>query len=491
VLKPYDIMLVFELLVIISMKLNKIDVNATLEDAKKLIAQETNVSPALKAMFELMILIISLLANRLGLNSKNSSKPPSSDPNRKKKNKRNTSGKKAGGQHGRKVAQLKPVDNPDNIETLKIDKRTLPRDTYTEVGYDKRQVIDIETKIIVTEYQAQILENSSGKRFTAEFPFNVTRPIQYGASTKASSVYMSQFQLVPYNRIEDYFSDQLGLNISTGSFFNFNKEAYDLLADFEQVAKGKLINSSRVNSDETGINVNGKRIWLHTACNEKWTHFFPHLKRGYEAMNDIGILPNFGGVLCHDHWKPYYLYSCMHSLCNAHHLRELEWSATEDKQKWAEKMKAFLIMLNKEVDDAGGKLTKQQSSRYQKKYGAILDEAHKACPAPTTIRKPGQRGRLKKSKSRNLLERLIDFKADVLRFMDDVNVPFTNNQGENDLRMTKVQQKISGCFRSMDGAYIFCRVRSYLITCRKHGVSPTDALETLFKGKLPDFIQAD
>lgn len=471
------------------MKLNNIDVSSTLDKAKALLTQEKNISPALKAMMELLILLISLLVSRLGLNSKNSSKPPSSDPNRKKQSKRNTSGNKVGGQNGRKGAQLKPVDNPDIVEVLKIDKRTLPRDNYTEVGYDKRQVIDVEAKVIITEYQAQILENSNGKKFTAAFPLNVTRPVQYGASTKACSVYMSQFQLVPYNRIEDYFSDQLGLNISTGSFFNFNKEAYDLLADFEQIIKKKLINSSRINSDETGINVNGKRIWLHTACNDKWTHFSPHQKRGSEAMNEIGILPKFKGVLCHDHWKPYYLYSCLHSLCNAHHLRELEWSATDDNQRWAEEMKELLKTLNKKVDDSGGKLSKQQSSYYQGKYETILEDANKECPAPTTARKPGQRGRLKKSKSRNLLERLINFKDDVLRFMNNIDVPFTNNQGENDLRMTKVQQKISGCFRSMEGANIFCRVRSYLITCKKHDIAATEALETLFKGKLPDFIQ--
>ena len=245
--------------------------------------------------------------------AKNSSKPPSSNPNCKKKSKRNPAGKKKGGQKSCKGTQLKPVSNPDKVEVLKIDKRTWPRDTYTEVGYDKRQVIDIETKIVITEYQAQILESCNGKRFTAEFPLNVTRPIQYGASTKACSVYMSQFQLVPYNRIEDYFSDQLGLNISTGAFFNFNKEAHDLLTDFEKIAKDKLINSARVNADETGINVNGKRIWLHTACNDKWTHFLPHLKRGSEAMDAIGILPKFKGVLCHDHWKSsIYIVACTH-----------------------------------------------------------------------------------------------------------------------------------------------------------------------------------
>ena len=148
---------------------------------------------------------------------------------------------------------MKPVNNPDIIEVLKIDKRTLPRDNYTEIGYAKRQVIDVETKIVITEYQAQILEDSSGRKITADFPPGVTRPVQYGASTKASSVYMSQFQLVPYNRIEDYFSEQLGLDISIGSFFNFNREAYDLLSKFESVAKNKLINSSTIHSDETGM----------------------------------------------------------------------------------------------------------------------------------------------------------------------------------------------------------------------------------------------
>ena len=239
--------------------------------------------------------------------------------------------------------------------------------------------------------------------------------------------------------------------------------------------------------DETGININGKRIWLHTACNAKWTYFYPHKKRGSEAMDEIEILPKFKGVLCHDHWKAYYKYACSHSLCNAHHLRELEWSAVEDNQKWASKLKEFLEKLNKEVDEAGGKLTPKQSVCRRKRYKKLLVDAEKECPPPKIERKPGQRGRLKKSKSRNLLERLIRYQNDVLRFIDDIEVPFTNNQGENDLRMTKVQQKISGCFRSEDGAFIFCRIRAYLITYRKHGVGATEALELLFKGKLPKF----
>ena len=469
------------------MTLKNINIEETVEKARSLLSKENNISAALKSAFEDLLLLITLLFQQKGLNSRNSSKPPSDDKNRQRGSNKKKSTHKPGGQKGRKGVQLKPVANPDKIEIIKYDKRTLPRDDYKEVGFDTRQVIDIETRIIVTEYRAQILEDSNGKRYTADFPHNVTRPIQYGPKTKASSVYMSQFQLVPYARIEDYFSEQLGLNVSTGSIFNFNKEAYEALSRFEEISKQKLINSARINSDETGININGKRVWLHTACNDMWTHFFSHHKRGSEAMNVAGILPKFNGTLCHDHWKPYYLYSCQHALCNAHHLRELEWSATEDKQGWAKKMKAFLIKLNKKVDVAGGKLNERQSAYYRKRYKRLLKEANKECPPPEAKRKIGQRGRIKRSKSRNLLERLTDFQDDVLRFMDDGNVPFTNNQGENDLRMTKVQQKISGCFRSEEGTLIFCRIRGYLITCRKHGVSATEALETLFKGKLPDF----
>ena len=471
------------------MKTSNINIEETIDKAKNLLAKEKNISPALRAVFEVLLLLVCTLFQSKKLNSKNSSKPPSDDKNRKRGSNKKKSIRKPGGQKGRAGVQLKPVTNPDKVEVINIDKRTLPHDDYKEVGFDRRQVIDIETNVIITEYRAQILEDSQGQRYTAEFPMSVTRPIQYGPKTKATSVYMSQFQLTPYNRIEDYFLQQAGLNVSVGSLFNFNKEAYELLNVFDRIAKQQLIDSKRVNADETGININGKRVWLHAVCNDKWTYFYPHHKRGTEAMDEIGILSKFNGVLCHDHWKAYYRYGCLHSLCNAHHLRELEWSHIEDKQTWAGKFKAFLIKLNKKVDAAGGALNKTQSAYYRKCYNKILEKAQKECPPPDeTTRKPGQRGRMKRSKSRNLLERLIGFQDDVLRFMDDKDVPFTNNQGENDLRMTKVQQKISGCFRSEEGAYIFCRIRAYLITCRKHGVGATEALESLFIGELPSFI---
>ena len=322
----------------------------------------------------------------------------------------------------------------------------------------------------------------------AAFPIGVDKAVQYGNGIKAHSVYMSQFQLVPYNRIQDHFSDQIQVPVSEGSIFNFNQEAYQLLGDFENRAKSKLVEADLAHADETGINIGGKRHWLHGVSNDLWTLYYPHEKRGTEAMNEMGVLPEFMGILCHDHWKPYYTYNCTHALCNAHHLRELTRAWEQDGQKWALEMKTFLETINQKVIDAGGALDVGESQKQRRKYRALIKKAENECPEPERPKKKGKRGRIKKTKSRNLLERLRDYENDVLRFMDIDYVPFSNNLAENDIRMTKVQQKISGCFRSIEGAKIFCRVRSYLSTCRKHGISPTEALRSLFDGKLPDAL---
>jgi len=190
--------------------------------------------------------------------------------------------------------------------------------------------------------------------------------------------------------------------------------------------------------------------------------------------------------------SPITIYGATHALCNAHHLRELERAREQDGQQWAEQMSVVLLKkINKVTHEAGGRLEITVSEHYRKRYRDLLQEAEKECPAPDETNRKGRRGKVPRSKSRNLLERLRDFEGDVLRFMDDKTVPFSNNQAENDLRMTKVQQKISGCFRSMDGAKIFCRIRGYLSTCRKHGVTATKALRLLFEGKDPHFMTAD
>lgn len=474
---------------IVWVKLENYDIDETLKEVETLLRHEKDLSPALLAMIKVMMMLLKLLSHRMGLNSRNSSKPPSSDPDRLKSSKKK-SGRKPGGQKGHVGKTLTQIAAPDEIEIISIDRRTLPKGhRYKEAGVEKRQVFDIYVGRNVIEYQAQVLEDENGNRFVASFPEGVTKAVQYGNALKAHAVYMSQYQLLPYKRIEDYFTEQLQIPISQGSLFNFNKEAFKNLANFDQITKDRLAGATIIHADETGINIESKRRWLHCASNSQWTYFFPHEKRGTEAMDEINIIPRFKGILCHDHWKPYYRYNdCLHALCNAHHLRELTSAYEQDKQVWAGKMKALLEEMNIAVHEAGGSLDKKEANKYRQYYQQLLAAAEDECPPPDETQRTGKRGRVKRSKARNLLERLQKYENDVLRFMENPAVAFTNNLGENDIRMTKVQQKISGCFRSSEGAEIFCRVRGYLSTCRKHGVSSSHAMEMLFEKKVPDFI---
>ena len=352
----------------------KINITETVEKTKEMLETDPGMSHAMRAMFEMLLMIITLLSAKLGLNSKNSSKSPSSDPNRKKKPGKGNKNK-PGGQLGHTGTTLEPITNPDKIISIKVNKRDLPKEQYHEVGFEARQVVDIEISRIVTEYRAQILEDSTGRRYVAAFPKGLGRPIQYGQSVKAHAVYLSQFQLLPYERVADYFINEASIPISVGSLFNFNKEAYHLLETFDALAKQRLIQATLVHADETSINVNGKRIWLHNASNEQWTYFYPHEKRGAEAMNEIGILPQVRGTLIHDHWKPYYTFqSCTHALCNAHHLRELQWVIdTYPEYTWAKILQELLL----EINDAVGQTQMQcldasQVTFYVQRYQQVI-----------------------------------------------------------------------------------------------------------------------
>lgn len=472
------------------MRINDIDIDATLSEVELLLKEDKQLSPALRSLITVLVMVVKLLTNRIGLNSRNSSKPPSTDPKREKQTRKKTN-KKSGGQPGHAGTTLKQIEDPDGIESLKIDRRTLPKGEYEDAGVEKRQIFDIDISRWVTEYQAEVLVNKvTGKYYTASFPEGVTKAVQYGNKLKAHAVYMSQYQLLPYNRVQEFFSGQMGIALSEGSIYNFNLEAFNKAKPFEDIAKQQLTQAPLLHVDETGININADKHWLDCATNASWTIFFPHKRRGNEATDQFGILPAFKGVLCHDHWKPYYCYTdCLHALCNAHHLRELTRAWEQDGQAWANQLKTLLEDVNRAVHKCGGKLPGKASEAYWQQYRKILKKAETKCPAPDEKSRQGKRGRLKRSKARNLLERLINYEEDVLRFMDNEIVPFTNNQGERDIRMTKVHQKISGCFRSMKGAEIFCRVRGYLSTCRKQDVSSSKAMELLFNGELPDFAK--
>lgn len=472
------------------MKISNMDVDAILANVRQQLQDDKTLSPSLRAAIEMMMVLIQIMTGRLNTNSANSSKPPSQDPNRPKKS-RSKSERKSGGQPGRIGKTLQRVEEPDAVKAVKVDRRTLPKGSaFRVVGYEKRQVFDLDISRVVTEYQAEILENEQGQRVTALFPVGVDRPVQYGPRLKAHAVYLSQYQLLPYERVREYFEDQVGIPLSAGSLFNFNQDAFDKAQGFEYWVKDRLAESELIHADETSINIGGQRHWLHCASNDGLTWLAPHAHRGHEAMEAIGILPGFHGVLCHDHWKPYYRYQCRHALCNAHHLRELQRAWEQDKQTWAQRMQSLLCTMDDAVKNAGGSLPPEKAEGWRKAYRRCLKKAEDECPPPDESQRNGKRGRLKRSRARNLLERLRDYEADVLRFLDDPVVPFTNNQGERDIRMLKVQQKISGCFRSMDGAQIFCRVRSYLSTARKQNLSGSEALTLLFEGRLPAFMAA-
>lgn len=462
----------------------KILVSKTIATTKKVLQENKTWPDDAKVVISSLLEVLSVVSISLGLTSSNSSKPPSSDPNRIRR-KKVTKGKKRkpGGQKGHIGSRLEPVTNPTVIEVLEIDRRTLPDGKWTSAGFDKRQVIDIEVAFTVTEYQAEMLQNEQGEIFVAEFPEGVTEPAQYGIGVKSTSVYLSQFQLIPQARVKDVLETQFGLSITKGSVNNFNALAARTLREwnFEDWVRTSLVHSDVLHADETGSNLNGVRWWIHNLSNEKFTYFHIDPKRGNEAMDKMGVLSEYKGQLVHDHWKPYFVYLCTHVLCNSHHLRELERAYELENQKWAKKMKVFLENLNKEVHASGGRLPKKKIKKFRNRYREILADGNKECPYNKKTRA--------QSKARNLLDRLVAYEDETLRFMKDEKTPFTNNQGERDLRMNKVQQKISGCFRTERGARDFCLIRSYLSTCQKQGVHPMEALRLLLEGKKPKFMK--
>lgn len=457
------------------MTLRGINISKVLGDAKQTVEQDQKLEASTRTLINLLITIIELICDKLGVSSKTGNVSPSQDPYRKKE-KKQSSVKRPGGQLGHAPSNLQKVARPDRTEHLKIDRRKLPRHKKYRKGVPEiRQTIEIIISKEVVEYRAEVLIDEDGNKYVAEFPFGVEQEVQYGSSVKAQICYLSTYQMIPYARIESDLREKADINISQGTISNTLQVAYNELEPFEAFVKKQLIESEVVNFDETGININGKNHWVHEACNEKWTLLVPHCKRGQEAIDAIGVLPNYKGIAVHDHFKAYFAYKCAHALCNAHHLRELDWVTDNTASLWADKTKSFLLELNANRD------ANLENSDYLKRYKALLALASEECPQLANSRK--------QSKERNLIKRLTNFETETLRFVDNPLVPFTNNQAERDFRMTKVHQKVSGCFRSFEGAKAFCRIKSFISTCAKNNLTTTDALKLLFQGKLHSIIQ--
>ena len=432
---------------------------------------------------------IKALEGQLSKNSKNSSKPPSSDGLRKPKSLRKNGQRKTGGQQGHRGKTLNQVETPDVIVTHIVELCESCLTSLIEVaplGFERRQEFDLPAiQPIVTEHQGEIKTcPHCGCQTKGKFPEGITQPVQYGHRVKAMASYLSHYQLLPYARLQELFVDVFKLPLSEGTLFNVTSVCYKKLETYETHIKQMLTLSPVVHFDESGLRVRQELNWLHVASTENLTHYEMHKKRGQEAMDDVGILPVFKGIAVHDHWTPYFHYGKNHGLCNAHHLRELTYHEEQYSQEWSKKMKALLFEIKGEVDahkEVGDlRMDPKRLSYFSRHYSHILREGLKEIPPVHQGEK--KRGRPKQHPAKNLFDRLRDFKRETLAFMYDFTVNFTNNRAEQDIRMIKVKQKISGCFRSHQGSKMFLRSRGYISTARKNAINPLEALTNAFKG---------
>jgi transposase len=431
---------------------------------------------------------------KLEKNSRNSSKPPSSDgPGRKPKSLRGVSGARPGAQPGHKGKTLKRVGQPDHIEIHPVppvcdacgERFESAQITVVPEG---RQVIDLPpTRFKVTEHRVQVARCRCGKHHSGVFPAGVSQAVQYGPQVRAAAVYLTQYQQLPVGRTAQALADLFGLRVSTGTVQHSIDQAACVLASAVEQISQALHEQPVVHFDESSMRVGRTPHWLHTASTHTLSWYGAHPRRGREALESFGILPGFTGVAVHDGWRPYVYYDCEHALCNAHHLRELVFVLESTGQQWAQQMIDLLCQAKREseLSLASGSMALSLSRQryYARRSRALIAQGYRLNPqqARESTRKE-RRGRIRQSFTCNLLRRLHTHTCQVWRFTADHRVPFDNNLAERDIRMPKLKQKISGCFRSVCGMQAFCTIRSYLATLRKQNRSLMDALALSFAG---------
>jgi transposase len=472
------------------------------EPARKLPALEiaelrVRVAEVEAKLNELMTMNLALLAENerlragAGMNSKNSSKPPSSDGYAKPapKSRRVRSGKKPGkqpGAEGKHLAQVAEVDeivghSPDYCNNCGSDLSHAPVS-----GTVARQVFDLPPRaVVVTEHRGERRTCACGTTTTAAFPAEAIGPACYGPVLRAHVCYLVVRQHIPIKRVAELLGDAYGIPVSTGAIVTMVKEGSTLLGSFLDALADQLRTTEIVHADETGLRVAAILHWVHATSSRDHTLYHLDTHRGTQAMDAMDVLAHLNGVLVHDGWQPYRDYTNVdHALCNAHHLRELEGVSGNNKdQGWAHHMAALLSAAWSEVlaakDHGATSLSPALLDRIRTDYDTIIQAGRSVNPPGV---RTGRAGRPKNTPSANLLRRLDIYRDDILRFADDFRIPFDNNEAERSVRMVRVQQKISGGFRSTDGARSWLRVRSYVATAIKQGVNPLDALVRLTAG---------
>ena len=434
------------------------------------------------------------LTARLNKNSSNSSKPPSSDglnKPKKTRSQRSPSGKQPGGQAGRAGKTLNQVEKPDNVVSHAAASCSgcgHSLEGVDGVCAEKRQVFDIpETKVQVTEHRAEAkLCPCCGSTTKGNFPANVTAPAQYGERVQGLYAYFAHQHFIPADRTCQIFEDLWGISISPGTGARIDDKLFTHLANFEEEVIANLLAAKVAHFDESGMRCEKKLRWVHSVSTMNFTFYGLHEKRGQEAIDAFNILPRFEGIAIHDHWSPYFIYQkAQHGLCNSHHLRELDFIHQEEKEGWAGEMITCLSRAKKSVEKHWPSqfIPDQERIAIEQEYDAIIQKglAYHATLPPLPS---GKRGKQKQRGGKNLLDRFFAKKDSVLLFLRNFSVPFTNNQAEQDIRMVKLKQKISGCFRTFRGGQIFCRIRSYISTARKQGWRIVEVLAEAVKGSL-------
>lgn len=434
---------------------------------------------------------VQALQAQLAKDSRTSGKPPSSDGLKKRprpQSERGKRGRRPGGQKGHPGQTLAQTDQPDRI--IYHRPESCPGCGQSLVGATvvaecRRQVFDLPPQeLAVTEHRAQGVCCPQCQQCSAGvFPPGVEQPVQYGERLKALSVYLKDYQLLPYERQRELFEDVYGHRLSVASLLKAEQDCTEGLTEPLEAIHQQLLEAPVVGFDETGLRVEGKLHWLHTARTEALTYYQIHAKRGAEAMDELGILPRYTGVAVHDGLSSYFGYQdCTHALCNAHHLRELRFIHEQYGQVWAAALRLCLRLAHRLEQGRGPPLTATLKARIESWYDQILSAGEAELPADPPC-PPGHRGRRQQHPARNLHQRLCRYQTETLRFMHDEQVPFDNNGSERDLRMIKAQQKVSGTFRSMDGAQRFACIRSYISTARKQGQRVLEVLRSVFTGR--------